>query len=145
MIALMTLFASISFCQDGLPGALKSLFKDRVDAVSRKDTATLSKLCAKNYRCINSAGVQMNLAELKKAVIESETPVKLVTILSFQPFIAEDESMAFATFEIEEKVAENSRGIAKNSLILTEIYKKEHSRWKIQLTHASQKICLLPN
>jgi hypothetical protein len=87
----------------------------------------------------------MNLAELKKAVVESETPVKLVTILSFQPFIAEDESMAFATFEIEEEVAEDSRDIAKNSLILTEIYKKERSRWKIQLTHASQKICLLPN
>jgi hypothetical protein len=53
--------------------------------------------------------------------------------------------MAFATFEIEEEVAQDSRNITKNDLIITEIYKKEKGRWKIQLTHASQKICLLSN
>jgi hypothetical protein len=64
----------------------------------------------------------MAVSELKKEVMEAETPVKLSTILSYQPFISEDESMAFATFEIEEEIAHDSRNITKNDLIVTEIY-----------------------
>lgn len=139
------LLPSIVFCQPDLPLVLKNLLKERIEAISRKDTGSLNRICAKNYQFINSAGVKMAIAELKKEIMEAETPVKLSTILSYQPFITEDESMAFATFEIEEEIAGDGRDITKNDLIVTEIYIKEHSRWKTLLTHTSQKICLLPN
>ncbi len=139
------LLPSIVFCQSDLPLVLKNLLKERIEAISRKDTGALNRICARKYQFINSAGVKMAIAELKKEIMEAETPVKLSTILSYQPFITEDESMAFATFEIEEEIAGDSRDITKNDLIVTEIYIKEHSRWKTLLTHTSQKICLLPN
>jgi hypothetical protein len=139
------LLPSIAFCQSGPSLVLKNLLKERIEAISRKDTGALDRICARNYQFINSAGEKMAIAELKKEVMEAETPVKLSTILSYQPFITEDESMAFATFEIEEEIAGDSRNITKNDLIVTEIYIKEHARWKTLLTHTSQKICLLPN
>lgn len=139
------LLPSIVSCQSDPSLVLKNLLKERIEAISRKDTGALNRICARNYQFINSAGVKMAIVELKKEVMEAETPVKLSTILSYQPFITEDESMAFATYEIEEEIAEDSRDIAKNDLIVTEIYIKEHSRWKTLLTHTSQKICLLPN
>jgi hypothetical protein len=142
---LMLSLPGTAFCQSDLPATLKALLKERIDAISKKDTTALNRICTKNYQFISAAGVQMSIMEMKKAVVDAETPVKLSTILSYQPYIAEDESMAFATFEIEEEVAQDSRNITKNDLIITEIYKKEKGRWKIQLTHASQKICLLSN
>jgi len=133
-----------AFCQQDIPAALKLLLKDRIDAMSNKDTSTLSRVCTKNYLSITSAGVQMTLPELKKAALHSETPVKQSTILSFQPFIAEDETMAFATYEMDEEIVRDRQDIVKNDLIITEIYKKEKNRWKTQLTHTSQKICDVP-
>ena len=141
----MVLFPSVAFCQSNLPALLKNLLKERIEAISRRDTGALEKICSKGYQFINSAGVKMDIAELKKEVMEAETPVKLSTILSYQPFITSDESMAFATFEVEEEIAGDSRNIIKNDLLVTEIYIKEHSRWKTLLTHTSQKICLVPN
>jgi hypothetical protein len=98
------LFPSSLFCQSDIPAVLKELLKERINAISSKDTSALNRLCTKNYQAINSAGVKMTLGELKTAVMKTETPVKQSTILSYQPFIAEDESMAFATFEIEEEI-----------------------------------------
>ena len=135
------LFPSSLFCQSDIPAVLKELLKERINAISSKDTSALNRLCTKNYQAINSAGVKMTLGELKTAVMKTETPVKQSTILSYQPFIAEDESMAFATFEIEEEIVKDKQNISKNSLIITEIYKKEKNRWKIQLTHTSEKVC----
>jgi heat shock protein HspQ len=135
------LYVSPAFCQSDIPAALKQLLKERIDAISNKDTSTLNRICTKNYQIINSAGMKMTLSELKTSVIKTETPVKLSTILSYQPFIAEDESMAFATFEIEEEIVKDRQNIIKENLIITEIYKKEKNRWKIQLTHTSQKVC----
>ncbi len=139
------IYSTAALCGSDVSGELKQLLKERIDAISTRDTAVLSRICTKDYQVIGSAGEKMTLADLKQAVMQTETPVKLTTILSYQPFIAEDESMAFATFEIEEEVVLDKQDIVKNSLIITEIYKKDKSRWKIQLTHTSQKICLLPD
>jgi hypothetical protein len=146
MLTFLSIFFYFSpaFCQSDIPAALKQLLKDRIDAISSKDTSTLNKICTKNYQIINSAGVKMTLPELKTSVIKTETPVKLSTILSYQPFIAEDETMAFATFELEEEIVKDRQNIIKNDLIITEIYKKEKNKWKTQLTHTSQKICMIP-
>jgi hypothetical protein len=137
----LLLFPHAPFCQSGIPSVLKELLKTRINAISSKDTSALSSLCTKNYQAINSAGVKMTLSELKASVMKTETPIKQSTILSYQPFIAEDESMAFATFEIEEEIVRDKQNVSKNSLIITEIYKKEKNRWRIQLTHSSEKVC----
>ena len=146
MLTFLSIFFCFSpaFCQSDIPAALKQLLKERIDAISNKDTSTLNRICTKNYQIINSAGVKMTLPELKTSVIKTETPVKLSTILSYQPFIAEDETMSFATFELEEEIVKDRQNIIKNDLIITEIYKKEKNKWKTQLTHTSQKICLIP-
>jgi hypothetical protein len=145
IILLFLIFSTGALCGSDVSGELKQLLKERIDAISTRDTVALTRICTRDYQVIGSAGEKMTLPELKQAVMQTETPVKLTTILSYQPFIAEDESMAFATFEIEEEVVLDKQDIVKNNLIITEIYKKDKSRWKIQLTHTSQKICLLPD
>jgi hypothetical protein len=141
ILSAIVFFPSTAPCQSGVSTTLKQLLRERIDAIASRDTNTLNRICTKNYQTINSAGIRMTFAELKASVIKTQTPIKQSTILSFQPFIAEDESMAFATFEIEEDIVKDSQNISKNSLIITEIYKKEKNRWKIQLTHSSEKVC----
>jgi|GEM_PF-2095520 hypothetical protein len=132
-------------CQSAVSATLKQLLIDRINAISNKDTFALDKICMKNYQIISSTGEKFDLIGLKNALLKNGSPIKLCTILSYQPFIAEDESMAFALFEIEEDFVGENQKISKNSLIVTEIYKKEKGRWKTQLSHISQKICSFPN
>jgi hypothetical protein len=129
--------------KDTAASGLKKLFMNRIDAFSRNDTAELKSICTKNYQLINSAGMRMSGEEAFQSVRNQKDQVKSCVILSFQPFIAEDESMAFAISEIEEEVMHDTR-VVKNSLIVTEIYRKANKKWKIQLTQMSQKTCTAP-
>lgn len=144
-LVLLICAISAGTCQSTVSATLKQLLIDRINAVSNKDTVALDKICTKNYQIISSTGEKSDLTGLKNALSKNGSPIKLCTILSYQPFIAEDESMAFALFEIEEDFVGENQKITKNSLIVTEIYKKEKGRWKTQLSHISQKICLFPN
>jgi hypothetical protein len=136
---------STGYCQSTVAATLKQLLIDRINAISNKDATALENICTKNYQIISSTGTKFDLPGLKNALEKNSSPIKLCTILSYQPFIAEDESMAFALFEIEEDFVGENQKITKNNLIVTEIYKKEKGRWKTQLSHISQKICLFPN
>jgi hypothetical protein len=142
---LMLCAFSIGNCQSSVAATLKQLLIDRINAISSKDATALDGICTKNYQIISSTGAKFDLIGLKNALGQNSSPIKLCTILSYQPFIAEDESMAFALFEIEEDLVGENQKISKNNLIVTEIYKKEKGRWKTQLSHISQKICLFPN
>jgi hypothetical protein len=132
-------------CQSTVAATLKQLLIDRINAVSNKDASALDTICMKNYQIISSTGTKFDLTGLKSALANNKSPIKLCTILSYQPFITEDESMAFGLFEIEEDFVGENQKISKNNLIVTEIYKKEKGRWKTQLSHISQKICSFPN
>ena len=136
---------SIGNCQSNVAATLKQLLIDRINAISNKDAAALDEICTKNYQIISSTGTKFDLVGLKNALAKNSSPIKLCTILSYQPFIAEDESMAFALFEIEEDFVGENQKITKNNLIVTEIYKKEKGKWKTQISHISQKICSFPN
>jgi hypothetical protein len=136
---------SIGNCQSTVSATLKQLLINRINAISNKDAAALDEICTKNYQIISSTGTKFDLSGLKNALAKNNSPIKLCTILSYQPFIAEDESMAFALFEVEEDFVGENQKITKNNLIVTEIYKKEKGKWKTQISHISQKICSFPN
>lgn len=135
---------TIGYGQLPVSGVLKQLLMDRVDAISKKDTAALDKICTKDYQMISSSGNTYKLPDLKKVVMNSESQIKQSSIISYQPFIISDEQLAFAIFEIEEELVDQNQRLSQNSLIVTEIYRKEKAKWKIQLSHISQKICALP-
>ena len=136
---------SIGNCQSTVAATLKQLLINRINAISNKDAPALDEICTKNYQIISSTGTKFDLVGLKNALAKNSSPIKLCTILSYQPFIAEDESMAFALFEVEEDFVGENQKITKNNLIVTEIYKKEKGKWKTQISHISQKICSFPN
>jgi hypothetical protein len=145
MAVSILLAAPIASAQTAVSLAIKQLLIDRINAISKKDTLALNQICTKNYQIIGSLGTKTDLAGLKSELFKNDSPIQLCTILSFQPFITEDESMAFALFEIEEDVVGDNRHVVKNNLLVTEIYKKEKGKWRTQLSHVSQKICSFPN
>jgi hypothetical protein len=145
MAVSILLAAPIASAKTAFSLALKQLLIDRINAISKKDTLALNQICTKNYQIIGSLGTKTDLAGLKSELFKNDSPIQLCTILSFQPFITEDESMAFALFEIEEDVVGDNRHVVKNNLLVTEIYKKEKGKWRTQLSHVSQKICSFPN
>jgi hypothetical protein len=122
---------------------LRDLFTKRIEAFSKNDTAGLRTLCTKDYIFINATGSKMNFEDVTKKVAASKNQIKSYVILTYQPYVAQDESMAFAVSEIEEEVLQD-KTIVKSSLLITEIYRKENKKWKIQLTQISQKICDYP-
>ncbi len=146
ILCFFLVFFMLSLChsQSSQTAPFKQCLIERIDATSKRDTGNLSKTCTADYRLISSSGSTFDLKELKKAILASGSQIKLSTIVSYQPFIAADESMAFAVCEIEEEVVGENQRITKNNLIVTEIYRKEKGKWKIQLTHISQKICAFP-
>jgi hypothetical protein len=146
ILSFFLLFFMLSLCQSqpAQIAPFKQCLIDRMDAISKRDTGNLNKTCTPDYRLISSSGSTYDLKELKKAIVASESQIKLSTIVSYQPFIVADESMAFAVCEIEENLVGENQKITKNNLIVTEIYRKEKGKWKIQLTHISQKICAYP-
>jgi hypothetical protein len=119
---------------------LLTLATKRIEAISKSDTNELNNICTKDYQCINSIGDKLAIGELKKTIIAQKAQINSYEILSYQPFVTEDELIAFAVAEIQENIIENKIEI-KNSLIITEIYRKEKGKWKILLTQISQKIC----
>jgi hypothetical protein len=141
--AAISLITTTASAKDVTTADLKKLSMSRIEALAKVDTTALRGICAKDYQFINSVGSRMSLAELTKSVIGQKKQMKSYVILTFQPFIAEDESMAFAVSEIEEEILQD-KAVVKNSLILTEIYRKENGSWKVQLTQTSQKICNYP-
>jgi hypothetical protein len=122
---------------------LLKLFTKRIEAFSKSDTVELITICTKDYQCINSIGQKMTLEEIKQAIINQKIQIKSYEILSFQPFLAEDQSMAFVVSEVQEEIVQN-KTVLKNNLIITEIYRKAKGKWKILLTQLSQKICTYP-
>jgi hypothetical protein len=135
---------SMGNCQQQVSATLKQLLMDRISAIAKKDTFALEKICTPDYRMISSSGNTYTLPQLKKVVIGSESQIKQSNIVSYQPFLISDEHIAFAIFEIEEEFVDQNQRLSPNSLIITEIYRKEKSKWKIQLSHISQKICTFP-
>jgi excinuclease UvrABC helicase subunit UvrB len=132
-----------AFAKDATGSLLKKMFMSRIEAFSKNDTAEMRKLCTKNYQLINSTGTKMNIEEVKQYNKNQKEQIKSYVVLTFQPYIAQDESMAFAISEIEEEITHDTTAI-KNNLIMTEIYRKVNNKWKIQLTQISQKICGYP-
>lgn len=122
---------------------LLKLTTRRIEAISKSDTVELINICTKDYQCINSIGQKLTLEEIKKTIINQNAKLNSYEVLSFQPFVTEDESIAFAISEVEEKIVQN-KTITGNSLIITEIYRKVKGKWKILLTQISQKICKYP-
>jgi hypothetical protein len=142
---ILLFLCSPGFCQGDPGSTIKHMLIDRIDAMAKKDVHSLEALCTKDYRIISPSGNSLNLKELESAVSSNKSQIKSYTILSFQPFIVEDEAMAFALYEVEEDIVDENLKIAKSNLIITEIYRKEKSKWKTQLTHTSQKTCSYPN
>ena len=122
---------------------LKQLFINRLDVFASNDSVRLNALCTGNYQFINSFGSTYTVPQLKDLFRTRNKQIKSYEILKFQPFVDEYASMAFTVSEIEEEVLDG-KTILKNSLIITEIYRKEKKKWKIQLTQISQKICNVP-
>lgn len=118
---------------------LKKLLINRIDAVIRKDTAALNQICSKDYKLISINGERVTLEQYKKQTLSRFSPIRSYTVLSFQPFVADDESMAFAISEVEEEMVHNN-GIIKNNLIITEVYIKERYFWRTQMTHITRKV-----
>jgi hypothetical protein len=143
LILTLGIAATDAVAKDTAASSLKKLLVSRIEAFSRSDTVELKNICTKNYQLINSAGMRMNIDEAFQYSRKQKNQIKSYVILSFQPFIAEDESMAFVISEIEEQVVQDTM-LVKNSLLLTEIYRKVNKTWKIQLTQLSQKICNAP-
>jgi hypothetical protein len=131
------------YAKDVTTSDLMNLFKNRIEVFSKGDTVELNNICTKDYQCINSIGTKMNIDEIKKYVSSQKRQIKAYEILTFQPFVAKDESIAFVVSEIQEEIVQD-KTIIKNSLIVTEIYRKVNRSWKIQLTQISQKICNYP-
>ena len=52
--------------------------------------------------------------------------------------------MVFAIAEVTEEVVESPAVPVTNNLLVTEVYMKVSGKWKIQLTHISQKMCFFP-
>jgi len=119
---------------------LKGLMKLRLDAFAQRDTANLSTLCTENYQLITPTGSQLDLKKTKDIIINSPVKVKGITLVTFQSYVKGYESFAFSVAEVKEDVVEDNR-LVVNNLLVTEVYIKERGRWKIQLTHTSQKAC----
>jgi hypothetical protein len=132
-----------AFANEVTSSDLVKLLTRRIEAFSKGDTAELVNICTKDYQCINSIGHKMTMEEIKQTIITQKNQMKAYEILAFQPFVAEDESMAFAVSEVQEEIVQD-KIIIKSSLIITEIYRKVKGKWKIQLTQISQKICNYP-
>jgi hypothetical protein len=143
MIVLTGIVFGNVFAKDVTNADLLKLFKSRIEVFSKCDTVELRNICTKDYQCINSAGLKMNLEEIKQYIVDQKKQIRAYEILTFQPFAAQDESMAFVVSEIEEEIVQD-KTIIKNSLIVTEIYRKVNKIWKIQLTQISEKICNYP-
>jgi hypothetical protein len=141
--ALMCIAASNVFAKDVATADLKKLFVLRIEAFSKIDTVALMDLCTKDYQLVNSVGTKMNINEVMQNIASQNKQIKSYVILTFQPFVAEDESMAFAISEVSEEILQGET-ITKNNLIVTEIYRKIGKKWKIQLTQIAQKICNYP-
>lgn len=122
---------------------LKGLMKLRLDAFVQRDTAKLSILCTENYQLITPTGSQLDLKKTKDIIINSPVKIKGVTLVTFQSYVKGHESFAFSVAEVKEDVVEGNRFVV-NNLLITEVYIKERGRWKIQLTHTSQKACFFP-
>jgi hypothetical protein len=123
---------------------LKELCKTRITAFAERDVKQLEKICADGYRLINPGGTQMGFSELRKSIAGGKRKMGSFTLYTFQSFVAEGESMAFAIAEVTEEIIDSTRAPVTNNLLVTEVYIKESGRWKIQLTHISQKMCVFP-
>jgi hypothetical protein len=143
IIAVISIMMASLFAKDVTTSDLLKLFTRRIEALSKGDTVELNNICTKDYQCINSIGQKMTIEEIKQTIINQKIQIKEYEIVSFQPFLAEDESMAFAVSEVQEEIVQNKTTI-KNGLIVTEIYRKAKGTWKILLTQISQKICKYP-
>jgi len=142
-IALLFLILTFAFSKDSLTAELKKLFIGRMDAFAKSDTVELDTISAKNYQLINPSGQKFSLAQLHDSLKKYSKQMKSYQILTFQPYVAEDESMAFTVSEIEEEIPFGN-SVTKNNLLVTEVYRKENKKWKIQLTQVSQKVCNYP-
>lgn len=142
-VVIMCLVCANAHAVDATSSDLKKMLIGRIEALSRNDTVALMNLCVKNYQLITSTGTKMDMEDVVKNMANQKNLIKSYVILSYQPFIAEDESMAFAISEVEEEIVRD-KTILKNNLIVTEVYRKVNKKWKIQLTHVSQKICNFP-
>lgn len=142
----LTLFFFITttvYSKGSLTSEFKRLFISRMDAFAKNDTVELDTICTKNYQFINAAGSKCNLTDLHDSLKKHSRQMSSYQILSFQPYIAEDESMAFTVSEVEEEIP-NGNSVIKNNFIVTEVYRKESKKWKLQLTQISQKLCNTP-
>jgi hypothetical protein len=126
--------------KEPLTDELKALFIGRIEAFAKCDSSKVSALCTKDYQFISSSGNKYTVTQIPQLFNGQVNQMKSYTILSFQPYFIEHESMSFVIAEIEEEVLDGTL-ISKNSLIITEIYRKENKKWKIQLTQQSQKSC----
>jgi ketosteroid isomerase-like protein len=123
---------------------LKDLCKNRIIAFSGRDTKTIERICSDNYRLITQTGMQLDLDRIKKLFADSTDRMSSSTLQSFQTFLDTEGMMAFSISEIsEEFISENSTKIT-NNLLVTDVYSKNDGKWKILLTHISQKICAFP-
>jgi hypothetical protein len=142
-IVLLFFIIETALSKDASTTEFKKLFIGRMDAFAKNDTIELDTICVKNYQFINPAGQKCSLAELHDSLKRHSKQMKSYQILTFQPYVAEDESMAFTVSEIEEEIP-CGNSVTKNNLIVTEIYRKENKKWKIQLTQISQRVCNYP-
>ena len=132
--------------QDGIRvnRELKNLCKSRISAFAGRDAAKLGNICAEGYRLITQTGTQMNLKEVRESISSKNRKLSSFTLYSFQSFVADDGSMAFAVAEVTEEVVIDKTSPVTNNLLVTEVYVKHSGKWKIQLTHVSQKMCIFP-
>jgi hypothetical protein len=145
LLSLVLLFsmATAALSKDALTAEFKNLFIGRMDAFAKNDAVELDSICTKNYQFINPAGSKCSLNDLHDSLKKHSKQMKSYQILTFQPYVAEDESMAFAVSEVEEEIPYGD-SLIKNNFIVTEIYRKENKKWKLQLTQISQKVCNYP-
>lgn len=123
---------------------LKELCKTRIAAFAERDVKKLGKICDEGYRLITPGGTQMSLSAVGKSITGGKRKMSSFTLYSFQSYVAEGESMAFAIAEVTEEIIDSTRAPVTNNLLVTEVYIKTSGRWKIQLTHISQKMCIFP-
>ena len=123
---------------------LKELCKSRITAFAQYDTGSLDAICTVDYRLITQSGTKMDLEKLRKSIAVKTMKISSFTLLSFQSFVANDQSMAFSIAEVTEEIVGGASIPVINNLLVTDVYVKDDGRWKIQLTHISQKMCVFP-
>ncbi len=129
--------------KEDLNAQLKDLAKKRYTAFSQKDTAALNRICVNDFKLITPAGIEYDLQATKARIEEATAQSRFFTLVSFQAYVADDESMAFSVSEAREESVIENKTIVSDYLV-TEVYVKRKGHWKIQLLHLSQKTCNFP-